>query len=89
MGRTFRSFWIHSWEKNRENWYAHYQAGVGLIATGECERALRVLSDSWRLEKTPWTCHALACAFLALGDKEKCGEWIERGLKMRRMILLT
>ena len=70
-------------EKNRENWYAHYQAGVGLIATGECERACRALSDSWRLEQTPWTCHALACAFLTLDDKENCGEWIERGLKMR------
>lgn len=78
-------FLLHTLEnENRENWYAHYQAGVGLITAEEYGRAVEELKISWRLRENPWACHGLACAYLAEGDKESAAGWIMKGIRMKK-----
>ncbi len=71
-------------DENKENWYAHYHAGIGLLAAEQYDRAKEELETSWKLSENPWSCHGLACIFLAKGDKQKASEWISRGIRMKQ-----
>lgn len=42
------------------NWYAHYQYGITLLASGDTERARAELERSIELEKNPWAMYGLA-----------------------------
>ncbi len=69
-------------QKNRENWYAHYQAGVGYFSAEDYGAAEKELKISWDLLKNPWACHALASIFLLRGLKKEAADWMARGLEM-------
>ncbi|HIX28342.1 MAG TPA: DUF5107 domain-containing protein, partial [Candidatus Blautia stercoravium] len=69
---------------NKENWYAYYHAGLGYFAEEKYEEAKKVLLSSWKMEKNPWTCHAMASILLVQDRKEQAAQWMEKGLEMER-----
>ena len=36
------------------------------------------------MRENPWACHGLACAYLAVGDKESAAGWIMKGIRMKK-----
>lgn len=74
-------------KENKGNWYAYYQAGVGYFCEEDYQNAEEALKMSWKTEKNPWACHALACTYLLTECMEQAEKWISRGLEMERNIL--
>lgn len=69
-------------EGNKENWYAHYHAGLGYFQEEKYEESEKFLLKSWKLLKNPWSCHGLACVNLLKERKEDAVKWVIRGLEM-------
>lgn len=69
---------------NKDNWYAHYQAGVGYFSQENFDNAKQAFEQSWKLRKNPWACHGMACVCLLSGKKEEGADWICRGMKMKK-----
>ena len=57
-------------EKDKENWYAYYQAGTAMIAKEDYDRAEKLLLRSRRLADTAWTHYALAVLYRKTGRHE-------------------
>lgn len=68
--------------ENADNWYAHYQAGVGLFTRTEYGLAEMELKKSWYLKKSAWAAHALASAAVLSGHDTETVQWINEGLKL-------
>lgn len=69
-------------KENNGNWYAFYHLGLGYFVRGEYERAAKALEKSDLLEPNPWARHAMSCAYLKLGDREKSVRSILSGMKL-------
>ena len=69
-------------EKNRDNWYAFYQAGACLAAAGRYAGAVQALERSLALAESPWALHALACAHLGEERYEDAVRAICRGMEL-------
>lgn len=67
---------------NKENWYAHYHLGVRFFEKKKCKKAKKELKKAYQLAANPWSCHALACVYLALDKKKKSASWISKGISM-------
>lgn len=73
--------------ENKENWYAHYHAGLGYYAMGRYKKAGKAFKKSLALAENPWAFHGLSCACLVLGDKKASAEYIRKGMEMNRQDL--
>lgn len=71
-------------EKNKENWYAFYQAGIGYMQEEQYEKAENYLLKSLELEPSPWAYHGLACACLLTQQLKEAADWALKGLEMER-----
>lgn len=69
-------------EKNRDNWYAFYQAGACLAAAGRYAGAVQALERSLAFAESPWALHALACAHLGEERYEDAVRAICRGMEL-------
>lgn len=69
--------------KNRENWYAYYQAGIGYFSEEDYKNAEKALVRSWDMEANPWACHGIACICLLAQRHEETAAWISKGLEMK------
>lgn len=67
---------------NQENWYAHYQAGIGYFSKEDYEAAEKLLRKSYDMEANPWCCHAMACICLITKRYEAAVRWIQQGLSL-------
>lgn len=71
-------------KKNRENWYAYYQLGIGYYVSGKYKKAKKALEKSLELAQNPWALHGLSCIFLMKGKKKKAAEVILKGMEINR-----
>ncbi len=71
-------------EKNKDNWYAHYQLGLLEYQKKQFDDAERSFLKSVDLKENAWAYHALACLYLKTGKREKASEFIQKGMKMQR-----
>ena len=69
-------------KQNKDNWYAHYQAGVGYFTREDYTSAEKELKTSWYLRKSAWAAHALASAAVLSGHDTETVQWIGEGLKL-------
>lgn len=69
---------------NAQNWYAHYQLGIGYYINGEYQKAEKEFLKSLELEENAWAYHALSCANLAMDDKEHAAAFILKGMELER-----
>lgn len=67
---------------NQENWYAHYQEGIGYFSKEDYEAAEKLLRKSYDMEANPWFCHAMACICLITKRYEAVVRWIQQGLSL-------
>ena len=63
-------------KQNKDNWYAHYQAGVGYFTREDYTSAEKELKTSWYLRKSAWAAHALASAAVLSGHDTETVQWI-------------
>ena len=69
-------------QENKDNWYAHYQAGIGFFSREDYAGAEKELKRSWYLKKSAWAAHALAAAAVLSGHDTETIQWIHEGLKL-------
>lgn len=70
-------------DKNKRNWYAHYQLGICYCIRKKYKKANTQWKKSYVLKENPWACHGLGCSYLMRGKKEKAVSWVIQGLKQR------
>ncbi|MGN1053468.1 MAG: tetratricopeptide repeat protein, partial [Candidatus Scatosoma sp.] len=58
-------------EKDRDNWYAFYQAGVLALATNRWDEAESLLKKSFEIEANVWAEYALAILYRKTGAHDK------------------
>lgn len=58
-------------EKDKENWYAWYQAGTLALAENRLEEAEQMLNTSYSLEPSVWTEYALAILYRKTENSDK------------------
>lgn len=68
--------------ENQDNWYAFYQAGIGVFAVEDFPCAEHYLLRSWERKHNPWACHGLACVCLLSDREEEAADWMEKGLSI-------
>lgn len=67
---------------NKDNWYAHYHAGIGYFVKEAYDQAEKAFRKSWDIAQNPWVCHALGCLYLIEDEKDLSAKWMCRGLEM-------
>lgn len=71
-------------EKNENNWYAHYQLGIGYYLKEDYQKAEEEFRASFRLEENVWALHGLSCTCLLTDRKKEAADFISRGILMRK-----
>ncbi len=71
-------------KENEQNWYAHYQLGLGYYRRGEYEKAEKAFTDSLKLKESAWALHGLGCVKLIQNDKDQAGNYILQGMTFKR-----
>lgn len=69
---------------NEENWYAHYQLGLGYFTQKKYEPAKEELRKSLALAENPWSLHALGCTCFVLNEKDAAADYILKGIEKER-----
>lgn len=70
--------------ENRENWYAHYQLGLGFFEKKHYKHAEECVRKSLEQKENPWALHALAVLDWMNQKKEQAAEEITVGYAMVR-----
>lgn len=79
-----RSFLEENMEKNKDNWYAHYQLGLAYYSEGNLQKAKESLQKSCQLSPNPWALHGLSCIFLTQDKKTQAAEFMVQGMEMKK-----
>lgn len=69
---------------NQNNWYAHYQLGLGYYTAGDYQAARQEMEQSLALADNPWALHALGCICLVTGRKEEAAACVVRGIQWKK-----
>lgn len=71
-------------EENAQNWYAHYQLGLGYYRREDYEKAEKAFVTSLKLKESAWAFHGLSCVKLMQNDKDQAGAYILQGMAFKR-----
>ena len=71
-------------EENAQNWYAHYQLGLGYYRREDYEKAEKAFVTSLKLKESAWAFHGLSCVKLMQNDKDQAGAYILQGMVFKR-----
>lgn len=71
-------------KENKNNWYAHYQLGIGYYMKGEYHKAERAFLRSDQLAPNAWACHGLSCICMITGRKAEASCYISRGIELKK-----
>lgn len=76
------SFFEAHMKENSDNWYAHYQLGLGYFAGESYEKAKTSFGRSLALAENPWALHGLACTCLILNEIKEAARYMAQGIQM-------
>ncbi len=69
--------------RNKDNWYAHYNLGLYYFQKGKYKKAYREFEKSASIRKNAWAYHGMASAAVMRGENKKAGQAMEKGICLR------